>query len=275
LRTALIGYTGFVGSNLASSAHFTDRYNSRNIGDIAGRSYDLVVSAFGRADSHRINSQGADDLAEVKDFTALLATVQAAKLVVVSTVCVYPGGTRPDETSPLSADDLTPYGANRLYMEQVLSERFDTLVLRLPQLYGIGLKKGIVYDLLNNYRVEYIRPDGLFQYYDLRRLWADTQVALEAGLDALNIATPPLASSLVAAECFGIDIADQVVTQESPFASMYTRDMRTIHADLFGGPAGYLMDQTAELAALRSFVSQARASLSPAGAPDGRSNTDC
>jgi hypothetical protein len=144
-------------------------------------------------------------------------------------------------------------------MEQTLAKRFDTLVLRLPQLYGIGLKKGIVYDLLNSYRVEHIRPDGLFQYYDLRRLWADTQAALAADLDALNAATPALTSARVAAECFGIDIADQVVGGESPFASMYTRDMRTVHADRFGGPDGYLMDEAAELAALRSFVREARA----------------
>ena len=258
LTTALIGYTGFVGSNLAAAGDFTDLYNSRNIHDIAGRSYDLVVSAFGRADSHRINSHGAEDLAEINSFLALLASVEATKIVVISTVCVYPGETSPDETTPLRADGLTPYGANRLHMEQAISERFEALVLRLPQLYGIGLKKGIVYDLLNHYRVEHIRPDGLFQYYDLRRLWADTQVALEAGLDALNVATPALTNAQVAADCFGIDISGQVVAGESPFARMYTRDMRTIHADLFGGPPGYLMDRATELAALRTFVQEAR-----------------
>jgi hypothetical protein len=261
VRTALIGYSGFIGSNLAAATDFTDLYNTRNITEIRGRSYDLVVSAFGRADSHRINTHAADDLAEIDDFLTLLGSVDAAKLVMISTVCVYPGGTSPDESTPLSADGLTPYGANRLHMEQELAEHFDTLVLRLPQLYGIGLKKGIVYDLLNSYRVEYIRPDGLFQYYDLRRLWADTQVALDAGLDALNVATPALTSAQVAAECFGVDISGQVVSGESPFAQMYTRDMRTVHADRFGGPPGYLMDEAAELAALRSFVEEARAAV--------------
>ena len=255
MKTALVGYTGFVGSNLAAAHDFTDRYNTRNIADIRGRSYDLVVSAVGRADSHRINQNGAADLAEIDDFLGLLSEVNAAQLVLISTVCVYPGGTSPDESTPLSADGLTPYGANRLHMEQTLCERFDTLALRLPQLYGAGLKKGIVYDLLNDYRIEFIRPDGRFQYYDLRRLWSDTELALQAGLRTLNIATPPLTSARVAAECFGVDIADQVVAgEESPFAPMYTRDMRTIHADLFGGPPGYILDEVAELDALRAFV---------------------
>jgi hypothetical protein len=259
VRTALIGYTGFVGSNIAAAHDFTDCYSTANISDIHGRSYDLVVSAATRADSHRINQNGPADLAEIEDYIAVLSRVNAAQLVLISTVCIYPGGTAPDESTPLNADRLTPYGANRLYMEETLSERFNTLALRLPQLYGIGLKKGIMYDLLNDYRIEFIRPEGRFQYYDLRRLWSDTERALQAGLRTLNIATPPLTSARVAAECFGIDIADQVVYgEESVFSQMYSRDMRTIHADLFGGPPGYILDEVAELDALRAFVRESR-----------------
>jgi NAD-dependent epimerase/dehydratase family protein len=259
VRSALIGHTGFVGGNLAAAHGFTDRYNTSNVHELRGQSYDLVVSAAARADSHRINQHGAEDRAEIDAFLELLSTVRIGRLVLVSTVCIYPGGTTPDERTPLSEDGLTPYGANRLHLETVLRDRFDTLALRLPQLYGAGLKKGIVYDLLNDYRVEYIRPDGQFQYYDLRRLWADTTLALDAGLDSLNLATPPLRSDRVAAECFGIDIAGQVVAgEESPFAAMYTRDMRTAHAGRFGGPPGYLMDEAAELAALRDFVQEQR-----------------
>lgn len=259
MRTALIGYTGFVGANIAASHSFTDVYNTSNIGDIRGRSYDLVATAASRADSYRINQHAAQDLAEIDEYIAVLSTVDIAQLVLVSTVCIYPGDTSPDETTPLSGQNLTPYGANRLHLEQALSTRFATLAVRLPQLYGVGLKKGIVYDLLNHYRVEYIAPDARFQYYDLRRLWADVEVALDAGLHTLNVATPPLTSARVAADCFGIDIADQSVPGDAPpAADQYTRDMRTIHSELFGGPAGYLMDTGAELDDLRSFLRAAR-----------------
>ena len=269
MRSALIGYTGFVGGNLAAAHAFTDLYNTANFADIRGQSYDLVVSAAARADSHRINLNGEADRAEIDDYLAILSTVRARRLVVISTVCIYPGDSAADERTPTSAVDLTPYGANRLHMERILADRFATLALRLPQLYGAGLKKGIVFDLLNDYRVEYIRPDGLFQYYDLHRLWADTETALEAGLEALNLATPPLAAARVAAECFGIDISEQKVPgEESAFARMYTRDMRTRHADLFGGPPGYLMDEEAELAALARFVKETRASR-PSESPVG------
>src|SRR5947209_5768287 len=198
MHSALIGWTGFVGSNIDAAHEFTDRYNTSNIDDIRGGSYDLVVSAAARADSHRINNAGEQDRAEIDAYVELLSTVEIGKLVLVSTVCIYPGDTSPDETTPLSPEGLTPYGANRLHMEQSLAARFDTLALRLPQLYGIGLKKGVVYDLLNDYRV------------------------------------------------------------------MYTRDMRTVHAALYGGPDGYLLDEAGELAALTEFVREARAARSAA-----------
>src|SRR5215213_2797017 len=178
---------------------------------------------------------------------------------MISTVCIYPGGTSPDETTPLGTEGLTPYGANRLHM-QVLSESFETLVLRLPQLYGTGLKKGIVYDLLNYYRVEYIWPDGRFQYYDLRRISADTQVALEAGIEALYVATSALTSSRVAAECFGIDLADQVVmTGSRPWPRCTPATCGPSMPICSEGHPGYLMDETAEIAGSRSFVRDARA----------------
>ncbi|GAA1710411.1 hypothetical protein GCM10009809_03440 [Isoptericola hypogeus] len=259
MRTALIGHTGFVGSNLAASHLFDDLYNTSNIEQISGQEYDLVVSAAARADSHRINSDGAADRAEIDAYVDRLSTVRAGKLVLVSTVCVYPGDTSPDESTPLSEDGLTPYGANRLHLERRLGDLFDLLPLRLPQLYGRGIKKGIVYDLMNDYRVEHIRPEGRFQYYDLRRLWADAQVALDHGLGALNVSTPALTSEAIAREVFGRDIRGQLKdVPENPMSRMYTRDMRTEHASLYGGPDGYLMTADEELDAVRSFVTDVR-----------------
>jgi len=43
-KKALIGYTGFIGSNLKESETFDDFYNSKNIQDIEGKKYELIVS---------------------------------------------------------------------------------------------------------------------------------------------------------------------------------------------------------------------------------------
>lgn len=255
MTTALLGYTGFVGSNLLASRSFDDRYNSQNISELAGRSYDLVVSSANRADSHRINQHGEADRAEIDQLISTIEKAEIKKLVLISTVCVYPGGSSPDEDTPLSPADLTPYGANRLHQERRLAETFDTLIVRLPQLYGANVKKGVVHDLANDYRVEFIRPAGVFQHYGVDRLWNDIRRALDLGLPAINIATPPLSNDVLAREVFGTDISGQTPEgAESPFAQMYTRDMRTLHADAFGGTGDYLMTSEEELDGLRRFV---------------------
>ncbi len=257
LRTALIGYTGFVGSNLLDASPFDDVYNTKNIGDLAGREYDLVVSSGNRADSHRINQQGAEDLAEIDELVDTISSARIGKLVLVSTVCVFPWGGAPDEDAPLSTDELTPYGANRLHQERRLTAAFDTLVVRLPQLYGPRLRKGVVYDLANDYRVEHIDPTMQFQHYDVRRLWGDITTALDAGIPSLNVATPPLSNAALAADVFGRDISGQTPpATPSPFARMYTRNMTTKHAELFGATGPYLETAEDEIAGLRAFAAQ-------------------
>jgi nucleoside-diphosphate-sugar epimerase len=255
MTTALIGYTGFVGSNILAARAFDDLYNSSNIGEIAGRRYDLVVSAANAADSYRINQHPDEDLASIDAFAGTVTQAEIGTLVLISTVCVYAESERSDENTPITTDEITPYGRNRFHLEQVLADRFRTTILRLPQLFGSGLKKGIVYDLANAYRVEHIRPEGRFQYYGLDRLWNDAEVALRNGLSVLNVATPPISNARVAAECFDIDISSQVPAEpESPFSRMYTRNMTTIHSGLFGRDDGYLIGEIEELASIRSFV---------------------
>lgn len=259
MTSALIGYTGFVGSNLMDSHGFDDLYNTSNIEQFQGRSYDLVVTAGNRADSFRINNNGAADRSEIDQLVDTISSAQIGRLVLISTVCVYPAGSSPNESTPLTESGLTPYGANRLHQERRLASHFDTLVVRLPQLYGARLKKGVVYDFANHYRVEHIRPKTKFQHYDVRRLWGDIQAALDADLAALNIATPPITNAELAREVFGINIDDQVpVEPESPFAQSYTRNMTTRHGDVFGSTDNYLSSRESVIAQLRAFVAESR-----------------
>ncbi|MDR1448751.1 MAG: NAD-dependent epimerase/dehydratase family protein [Propionibacteriaceae bacterium] len=258
MGSALIGQTGFVGGNIALSHRFDACFNTSNLAELAGRRFDLVVCAAGRADAYRINQAGEADRAELARLVDSLSKTQIGRLVLISTVCVYPSGS-PDETAPLSPAGLRPYGANRLWLERELGRRFETLVVRLPQLYGARLRKGVVFDLLGRRRIEHIDPDGRFQLYGLSRLWADIETALAAGWDSLNAATPPLRNGDVARAVFGLDIEGQKPAAGEP--PWYSRDMRTAHAAGFGGPAGYLMTAEQSLAALRDYATAAGGEL--------------
>jgi nucleoside-diphosphate-sugar epimerase len=249
MATALLGYTGFVGSNIAAQHQFDDLYNSSNIGDIDGKEYDLVVSAANRAEMWRINQEPEKDLAEINEFIEHLKKVKIKKLVLISTVGVYKSPNGADEDTPIDTDGLTPYGANRYHLEQFCRENFDTTIVRLPGLFGPGLKKNVIYDLQHDNNVDRIHADGVYQYYNLSNIWKDIQTALENNLDLVNLATEPVSTKDVAKYAFGREFDNRPADVKPAFWDMHSK-----HAALFGGQGKYLYDRQQSLDDIKAFV---------------------
>lgn len=250
MKSALIGYTGFVGGNINAQNHFDDLYDSTNIAEIEGKSYDLVVSAANRADMWRINQEPEIDKAEIDKFISHIKKVKAKKFVLISTVGVYKKTSGVDEDTKIELDGLPPYGVNRFYLEQFISNNFDSLIVRLPGLFGEGLKKNVIYDLMNNNMVEKIHADGKYQYYNLANIWKDIGIALENNLKLVVFATEPVSSSDVAEKCFGLNIQNQKPEGVNPA----NWDIRSKHAEIFGGANGYIYSKKCELEEIKKFV---------------------
>jgi hypothetical protein len=250
MRTALIGYTGFVGGNIAAQNTFTDLYNTKNIDDIDGQEYDLVVSAATYAEMWKINQDPEGDLAQINGLIDHLKNVKAKKFVLISTVGVYKSPNGADEDTPIETDGLTPYGTNRYHLEKFVSENFYALIVRLPGLFGEGLKKNVIFDLLHNNMVENIHHAGTYQYYNLGNIWKDINIALDKGLKLVNFATEPVRTDEVAAYCFGMENFDQEPEGIKPAFW----DMHSKHAELFGGTVPYLYNKQQELDQIKAFV---------------------
>lgn len=62
MKTSLVGYTGFVGSNLAGSFKFDNLYNSKNIGEAFESNPDLLVYAGIRAEKFLANKFPEKDM---------------------------------------------------------------------------------------------------------------------------------------------------------------------------------------------------------------------
>ena len=65
-ENALVGYTGFVGSNLLKQHPFQHLYNSKNISDIAGKSFDLLVFSGAQAVKWWANQNPEEDRAKIQ-----------------------------------------------------------------------------------------------------------------------------------------------------------------------------------------------------------------
>jgi nucleoside-diphosphate-sugar epimerase len=252
MKTALIGYSGFVGSNLAAEHSFDDLYNSSNIGEIDGKSYDLVVSAGARAEKWRINQEPDKDLAEIDGLIEHLKTVQAKQFVLISTVDVYKNPNGVNEDTPIDIEGLHAYGTNRYHLEQFVRQQFDGLIVRLPGLFGNGLKKNVIYDLLHNNNVDRIHYAGSFQYYNLDYLWRDIQTALDNNLKLVNFATEPVRTDEIADYCF--DIKDFVNEPDGIAAGSY--DMQTKYAAVYNASGKHLYSKQQELDDIRAFVAK-------------------
>ncbi len=253
MTTALIGSTGFVGGTLLRQAAFDDLYHSRNIEEIVGRTYDLLVCAAMPAEKWKANREPERDRATLDRLTGCLAQVRAEQVVLISTVDVYPIPLGVDESTPIDPRAAAPYGRHRYLLEEFVRERFPATVVRLPGLFGPGLRKNAVFDLLTGNMLQAIAPDSVFQFYPLTRLWQDIATARAAGLPLVNFAVEGTSVREVAAEAFGMDFHNDTPRPAVRY------DMRTLHHGLYGGAGGYMLGRGDVLAAMRAFVSQVRA----------------
>jgi nucleoside-diphosphate-sugar epimerase len=254
MSSALIGHTGFVGGNLTRQHRFDEYYHSNTIETIAGRRFDLLVVSGMPAAKWVANRDPEADRAVLDRLWGCVKQVTADAVVVMSTVDVYPNPIGVDEDAVIELAAQQPYGRHRLMLERLAATHFPrVLSVRLPGLFGPGLKKNAIYDLLHGNEVHKVHASGVFQFYNLDRLWADVQTALAAGVGVVNFATEPVSVREAAREAFGIDFTNDPGTRPPRY------DVRSKHAGLYGGRGGYLYSREQVLAELREFVAAERA----------------
>lgn len=147
---ALVGCTGFVGSNLYSQTDFDGAYNSKNISDAFGTSPDLLVYAGVRAEMFLANNFPEKDFAQIQNAAENIKKINPKFLVLISTVSVYGENARGDENTEIDESRLSAYGKNRLYLEKWAESNWkNRLIVRLPAIYGKNLKKNFIYDYIH------------------------------------------------------------------------------------------------------------------------------
>ncbi|MCR5798973.1 MAG: NAD(P)-dependent oxidoreductase [Lachnospiraceae bacterium] len=300
----LVGYTGFVGSNIDAAHQFTYRINSKNSDDAIGKKPDLLIYAGLRAEKYLANHEPEKDRATILDAFERIKGIRPGKVVLISTVDVYKDPKGVDEDTRIDASDMGAYGANRYELECLVRNEFaDALIIRLPGLFGKNIRKNFIYDFINViptmlkadkynelakesdlitksytdmgngfYKCSVLSEDakrvalkeefgkvgfsalnftdskGVYQFYDLGRLWSDIETALANDIKLLNIATEPVSIS----EVYGVLTGGKTFVNETGNAPFY--DFRTKHAGVFGGKDGYICDKKEVLESIKNFV---------------------
>lgn len=236
--SCLIGYSGFVGSALRRQTTFDLGFNSRSFRDMAGQSFGQVVCCGVSAVKWQANLEPEADRAAIQALGQVLRTVEAESFVLISTVDVHPVPRRVDEDADCRTQPNHAYGRHRLEFEEIVRARFPhALILRLPGLFGPGLRKNVLFDLLNQNRLEAVDADSRFQWYDITRLNADIALAQSAGLQMAQLAVEPVRTGDIAAMVF------PELTVRPGTTPPVSYDVRTRNAALFGGGDGYIMNR--------------------------------
>lgn len=195
---AVIGGSGFVGSHLLRPG--MDAYTSTTIDSLRGKTYETIYCAGMPAEKWKANLNPAADRATMQILMDVLQTVTCSRFVLVSTVDVYDAGLPQCEEPDVCANVYAthPYGAHRRELEEWALRTFpSTIIVRLPALFGPGLKKNALFDLLNGNRVHALRSHWVFQWYDVRWLRADIDRHIQKSHSIVNLVTPPVSLGLL------------------------------------------------------------------------------
>ena len=153
MNFALVGYTGFVGSNIYSKAlnQINGLYNSKNIKSAYNMAPDVLIYAGLRAEKYLANIYPEKDKLLIEEAKQNIRNINPKKLILISTIDVFKEPVNVNENSKIDINGLQPYGYNRYLLETWVRENYpEALIIRLPALFGINLKKNFLHDYINS-----------------------------------------------------------------------------------------------------------------------------
>ena len=245
--SALVGFTGFVGSHLRSQANFTHLFNSQNIGEIAGK-FDTIVCAGAPGTKWLANKNPEQDQESIERLSKSLTNVECDRFVLISTVDVFGRPLQVDEDSSPDEGLATPYGHHRRILELKVRDTFpDCLVVRLSGLVGSGLRKNALFDMHHGLNLSAINPASEFQFYPVGELYNDIQISLARKLHTVHLSSEPISVGEINQTIFHRAIGK--ATDEG--AAKY--DLRTKYARFFGAEGSYRLSKQEALGEIAKF----------------------
>ena len=248
--SAIVGYSGFVGSNLLPFYKFDYFYNSSNFHEAMNKEYDTLFFCGVPAVKWYANKYPEEDFYTLKNIKSILKTIKVNKIVLISTIDVYEYiNSQENEDYDCDIFNNHTYGRNRYLFEQFIKNTFPHYhIIRLPALFGKGLKKNIIYDLIHNNNIENIEKNTMFQWYDLNWLKHDIDIVISNQIPICNLFTEPLETISI------LQLFDYSFNSYKTQSTM-TYNLNTKYSDLFDSTVkGYIRDKKTVLTSIQEYL---------------------
>lgn len=258
-NVGVVGPNGFIGSNLVRRSGASAVYG-RNDGEfLANSNHDLLICSGAPAEKWKANNDPGEDARNLELLAKNLSTAKAKNFVLISTIDVLGNGTDVIETEDISVYERDAYGLNRHALEiQVASEFPRSLIIRLPAMFGPGLKKNLIYDLLHYKKLPNLNSDSTFQWFDVREIWPTLLLALRENLQILHLATEPI-SVLDLVSQLEPSRLSEVIDPHSPIKEY---SMKTEYSRLISDRDGpYLKSKLEVLSQIRAWYEAEKVSI--------------
>lgn len=244
MSIAVVGWTGLIGQTLVLHLPHADLYNSSNVKELIGKSYDIVYFCGMPAEKWRINQNPKQDYENTHELMRILKTIYTDRFILISTVDVLDCSVCQDETGVQYATH--PYGHHRRLMEEFVSENFPVYnIVRLPGLFGKGLKKNIIYDLIYDNQINNICLDSEFQWYNVENILKDIETCVKEDIQCAHLVSPSISVKRIIESFFPEKISSALGKVDVVYN--LTTNTRS---------SGYWVDSSTIMSEMGSFIKQ-------------------
>ena len=197
-----------------------------------------------------------DPLKDRREIQSLLSKLRPNRgycITLISTIDVFPRNVEFHEGTEIGLMEKDEaYGKNRAWLENELKEKFkdDLTIIRLPGLFGPGLKKNLLFDLLNNRELARFNPESKFQFYNVGNLADDLSTVWREKIRLQNLATEPISVYQILALFNRLE-------SSFPQERIFEYRMKTVNSLLFKSPRNeYISDSQSTLDQIKNWVSR-------------------
>jgi len=222
---ALVGYTGFIGSNLKKKFKFNKFFNRKNITKIKNFNYRFIICSGTYSKIWLANKKPKQDLKNIKNLIKNLETVHTDFIVLISTIEVYGKNNNKNEKKNIyKYKNCNAYSVNRIILEKFIKKEFKNyLIIRLPIVYGNGFVKNCIFDLLNNNEIKKLNGEDLVQIYNVENLAEHIKIAIRKKLKVVNISPQPIKLSYIAKKNFNLKINNYKYPRKMKMKTIYKK----------------------------------------------------
>lgn len=199
-KIALFGHTGFIGSGVYDVLRAQYEVTGFNSTSFLSRTFDIVINCSGVSSKYHTEKNPLLSYRKELDILVRLQLLSCDKVIHISSV---------------DADRDGEYGKLKLWVEERIKKLFPRWnILRVSGVIGQGLKKNIVFDLMENKPI-YLTRDSVLNFISINEIANLVSILVKRG-------TENLTTNVASSKSIGVqEIADLLMASPSKWGGEF------------------------------------------------------